>query len=65
VDAQLVEAVFVNTARILHLHVGSQVIRTTPEHPFWVRLKGWLTADKIRAGDQLTSHDGGCRLAVG
>lgn len=33
-------------------------IETTPEHPFWVRDKGWTTAGEIEPGDELRSHDG-------
>ena len=36
VTEKMVEEVFVRTGRILHLHVGGQVIRTTAEHPFFV-----------------------------
>jgi intein/homing endonuclease len=40
------------------LHVGGQVIRTTPEHPFWVQGEGWLPAGQLRVGDLLVGHDG-------
>jgi hypothetical protein len=55
---KLVELRFVRTARIVHLHVGGKVIRTTAEHPLWVYGKGWVTAIELRAGDRLNSHDG-------
>jgi Pretoxin HINT domain len=53
-----VEEVFVRLASILHLHVGGQVIRTTAEHPFYVRDKGWVPAGQLAIGDLLSSHDG-------
>ncbi len=58
VEEKVVEEVFVRTARVWHLHVGNRVIKTTAEHPFWVRLKGWVSASMIQPGDELSSHDG-------
>ncbi len=51
-----VEANFVRTAVILHLHVGGEVIRTTAEHPFYVRDAGWVPAGRLQPGDLLASH---------
>jgi hypothetical protein len=34
------------------------VIRTSDEHPFWVRGKGWTEAVALEVGDELSSHDG-------
>ncbi len=51
-----VEANFVRTAVILHLHVGREVIRTTAEHPFYVRDVGWVPAGRLKSGDLLASH---------
>src|SRR5262249_47493273 len=56
--AKAVEAVFVRLGRILHLHVGGQVIRTTGEHPFWVPGRGWVPAGGLGVGDLLLGHDG-------
>jgi hypothetical protein len=58
VVAKEVLEVFVRTGRVLHLHVGGQVIRTTAEHPFWVQGEGWLPAGQLRVGDLLVGHDG-------
>jgi intein/homing endonuclease len=58
VEAKVVEAVFVRTGRILHLHVGGRVIRTTGEHPFYAQAKGWVAAAELVKGDRLSSHDG-------
>jgi intein/homing endonuclease len=58
VEAKRVEAVFVRTGRILHVHTGGQVLRTTREHPFYVRGKGWVAGGELQVGDLLSSHDG-------
>src|SRR5262249_56972578 len=58
-EVKRVEEVFVRVSPILHLHVGGQVIRTTGEHPFFVRGEGWVSARDLRPGDLLSSHDGG------
>jgi hypothetical protein len=54
----MVEEVFINHARLWHLHVDGQIIRTTREHPFWVRSKGWRCVDEMQAGDMLRSDNG-------
>ena len=41
-QARQVEEVFIKTSPLLNLHVGGRVIRTTPEHPFYVRGRGWI-----------------------
>ena len=58
VEAKVVEEVFRNFAAILHLHVGGQLIRTTAEHPFWVKNLGWIQAGELRVGDLLCGQDG-------
>jgi hypothetical protein len=57
-EVKEVEEVFVRLAPVLHLHVGGQVIGTTAEHPFYERVKGWVAARELEAGDELSSHDG-------
>jgi hypothetical protein len=58
VEVKVVEEVFVRLGRILHIHVGGQVIRTTAEHPFFVRDRGWLSAGELQVGQLLSGHDG-------
>ncbi len=58
VEAKAVERVFVRLARILELGVGSLVIRTSSEHPFYVLGSGWTPASRLRVGDRLLGHDG-------
>jgi hypothetical protein len=55
---RVVEEVFQRTGRVLELTVGGRVIRTSDEHPFWVRGKGWTEAVALEVGDELSSHDG-------
>jgi hypothetical protein len=38
--------------------VNGRTIRTTAEHPFWMRGRGWVAAHQLRAGDELRTHDG-------
>jgi Pretoxin HINT domain len=57
-EVKVVEEVFVRTAFVLNLHVGGRVIRTTAEHPFWVKGKGWRHTWEIQPGDPRSSHDG-------
>ena len=35
------------------------VIRTTPNHPFYVRGRGWLQGRDLRIGDRFRGADGG------
>lgn len=55
---RVVEEVFRNLAQMMTLRVGDHTIETTPEHPFWVRGRGWTPAEAIEPGDELRSHDG-------
>ena len=54
--SRVVEEVFENYLPTLDLRVNGRTIRTTAEHPFWVRGRGWVPAQQLRAGDQLR-HD--------
>ena len=38
---------------LIHVFVGNEEIKATPEHPFWVEGKGFVTADALRAGDEV------------
>jgi len=57
-EPRQVEEVFTNFLPLLHVQVGGKTIRTTSEHPFYVRGKGWTAAKDLQAGDLLRSHDG-------
>lgn len=50
---------FVNeTTELIYVQVGSEEIITTPEHPFYSPIKGWMPACKLRAGDILVLQNG-------
>ena len=53
-----VEAISENFLPTLDLHVKGPAIRTTAEHPFWVRGRGWVDAQQLEVGDDLRTHDG-------
>ncbi len=54
-----VEATFVRSGRVLHLHVGGEVIRTAEEHPFYEFRQGWTAAGALQAGDWVSTLAGG------
>jgi len=58
VEARQVEEVFQYTERIWVLLVGGKEIRTTGEHPFFVKGQGWLPVAGLKVGDELASEDG-------
>ena len=41
------------SSRLIHVFVGNEEIKATPEHPFWVEGKGFVTADALRAGEEV------------
>ena len=57
-EVKLVEEVFVRYAGILALHAGGQVIRTTGEHPFYVKGNGWTACNRLNVGDMIRTEDG-------
>ena len=71
-DARAVARVFRRTSDHLQIVTyrdaagGTETVRTTGEHPFWVEGAGWVAAGDLRAGDVLGDADGlgGARLAV-
>jgi len=55
----LVEEKFERTGRILHLHLANGfVIRTTPEHPFYIENEDWTEAAALQPGNQLRTASG-------
>lgn len=38
---------------LLYLRTSDELIKTTPEHPFFVHGKGWTQAGKLQQGDQI------------
>ena len=55
---KVVEERFERTGCILHLHVSGEVIRTTPEHPFFVQGEGWKQAGALEGGDRIATLSG-------
>lgn len=58
-------------AKLLEVTVASSVdplngvvVRTTAEHPFYVRGKGWIKANDLKAGDRLRTDAVGKRYGV-
>ncbi len=58
VSPQRVQEVFERSSPLYDIQVGGRLIRTTPEHPFYVQNKGWTAAISLVSGDLLRSHDG-------
>jgi hypothetical protein len=55
---------FANVAHLLVvLHLGTNTLEATPEHPLWVADQGWKSAEQIQVGDELWAH-GGKRVTV-
>ncbi len=54
----VVEVYHNQPARLLNLHFGEDIIRSTFNHPFWVEGRGWIAAEKIQVGDCCRSREG-------
>ena len=46
------------TDRILYLYTSVELVKTTPEHPFSVKGKGFVEAGRLQPGDVLETQDG-------
>jgi intein/homing endonuclease len=57
-EAKQVEELIRARAWLWELRVGGKQIKTTDEHPFYVRGSGWTAAKDLLPGDELLSHDG-------
>ena len=59
VSENIVEEVFVReTTELVNINIGSETIRSTPDHPFYVPQKGFTNAVELRAGDILLNING-------
>ena len=58
VEAKIVEEVFVREGLIFELTVAGRLIRTTAEHPFYVKDGGWTPAGNLVSGVLLATLDG-------
>src|SRR5262249_8906884 len=59
VVAKVVERVFVREGLITLLKVQGRTIRSTSEHPFFVRGKGWVALSQIAAGERVWTEASG------
>ena len=58
-DLREVKQLFHNeTDEWIHIMVNDEEIVCTPNHPFWVPMKGWTKACHLRAGDRLQMLNG-------
>ncbi|MBQ5912834.1 MAG: hypothetical protein IIW93_07040, partial [Bacteroidaceae bacterium] len=55
---KVVETYINETDELVHVHVNGEEIITTPSHPFYSPVKGWIDAVHIRAGDILVLVNG-------
>jgi Pretoxin HINT domain/Bacterial Ig-like domain (group 3)/Bacterial Ig domain len=62
IEAKVVEKKFERTGRILHLHLNGEVIRTTPEHPFFAMERGWVEAGALQEGDEVRTDSGWVKI---
>jgi RHS repeat-associated protein len=46
------------SAPIVEVIAGGELIATTPEHPFWVQDHGWKAAGDLQVGDRLVTLSG-------
>ncbi len=57
-QVKIVERVYIRTGRIMNLHVGGEIIRTTAEHAFFTPKRGWVNCGELQQGEDLVSVDG-------
>ena len=55
---EVVETYVNETYELVHLFVAGEKIVTTPSHPFYSPVKGWINAVHLRAGDILVLVNG-------
>ena len=59
VSNQVVEETFVRQIdELIKISVNSEIITTTPDHPFYVAKKGFVNAIELKAGDLLITVNG-------
>ena len=58
IKPRVVEKLFQQQSACMSLSIGSRLVLTTREHPFWTIGKGWKPAVQLEPGDMLLSHDG-------
>ncbi len=58
IEYKQVEEVFVRVSPIWNVHVAGQIIECSPEHPFYVKSRGWIPAGMLQIGDVLLTRGG-------
>jgi len=53
------------TTELLHLTIGGEVIKTTFDHPFYVKDVGFVEAGKLQVGDRLVDSRGNALVLEG
>ncbi len=43
---------------LIVITIGTDIVKATPEHPFWEIDKGWTRAEDLRVGDKLLTRSG-------
>ncbi|MCO6044518.1 HINT domain-containing protein [Aeoliella sp. ICT_H6.2] len=54
----MVEEVFTREGQLLEVEIAGRVLRTTPEHPFFVQGQGWTAAGELQPGDLVSTATG-------
>jgi hypothetical protein len=62
--AKIVEEVFERYSVVWDIVADGRTIRTTGEHPFFAKGKGWTTANELRVGDKLVCAESGKTVTV-
>jgi RHS repeat-associated protein len=62
VETKIAQELVVRVSVLLNVHVSGQVIRATPEHPFFVEGRGWTGAAFLESGDRLHTLEGDFRV---
>ncbi|MFF4399459.1 polymorphic toxin type 27 domain-containing protein [Streptomyces sp. NPDC001480] len=50
---------------LVRIRTDDGQVEATDSHRFWVRERGWVEADELRAGDTLETRDGGSTQVLG
>jgi len=56
--AKVLQVYHNDPASICHLQLADEIVRTTPNHPFFVENKGWVKAQDLLPGDLLRTARG-------
>ena len=55
---QVVEEVFTREGQLFEVEIAGRLLRTTPEHPFFVQGQGWTAAGELQPGQLLSTESG-------